>query len=357
MPTGSKKVPSHKKKVVEQTLPYWQRITGPLKKRHALFMERRLHRSFRLTRRRDYVRPLELPGYVIFTHEVTATLWRHKRTFLLLALVYVVLYGVLVGVQSQSTYSSISETLKDTGSQFFSGDWGALQQVGGTVLTIASVGVSGELTESQQIFAVLVFLAVWLSTVWLLRNILAGHTVRLRDGLYNSGAPIFSMIIVALIAALQLLPIAIAMIGYSAASASGLLAGGASSMLFWLAAGTLALLSLYWVTSSLFAMIIVTLPGMYPITALRSASELLLGRRVKILLRWLWMSLTLVVAWVVLLIPFVLLDLGIKSLWSITEWLPIVPIALLVLAALTTIWGSAYVYLLYRKVVDYVPES
>ena len=327
------------------------------KQRYRNFLSNRTHRSFQLTRRRDYVRPLELPNTFSFTAHVTKTLWQHKRMFILLALIYVVLYGVLVGIQSQATYSSISDTLKDTGTQIFNGDWNVLQQAGGTVLTIASVGVNQEMTESQQIFSVLVFLMVWLTTVWLLRNVLAGHKVRLRDGLYNSGAPLFSMIIIALIVAVQLLPVAIALIGYSAASGSGLLAGGAPTMLFWIAASALGLLSLYWVTSSLLAMIIVTIPGMYPLRALRSASELISGRRIKLLLRWLWMGIILIAAWFIFVIPFVLLDLWIKSLFPAISGFPIVPLAILVFASLTTIWGSAYVYLLYRKVVDYVPAA
>jgi hypothetical protein len=37
--------------------------------------------------------------------------------------------------------------------------------------------------------------------------------------------------------------------------------------------------------------------------------------------------------------------------------LPLVPVIALFMAAASTVWVSAYVYLLYRKVVDYVPES
>ncbi len=346
MPTSSKKKQS-----------WFTRQISVQKNRTQKFLARRPHRSFRLTRRRDAIQELELPGNIAFTNEVTRVLWGHRKTFGLLAFVYVILLAVLVGVQSQDTFTTLTSTLKDTGGELFSGNWGAIGQAGILLATVASSGISSEATESQQIFYVLTFLLTWLSTVWLLRNILGGHAVRTRDGLYNSGAPLFATIIIAVIIAIQLIPVAIALIGFNAASTSGLLEGGAASMLFWLGAGLLGLLSLFWITSSLFAMIIVTLPGMYPYRAIRIAGDMVLGRRIKILLRWLWMALVVVVSWALVMIPVILLDMGLKSLWPAIEWLPIVPVAALFMAAFATVWVAAYVYMLYRKVVDYAPAN
>ena len=61
--------------------------------------------------------------------------------------------------------------------------------------------------------------------------------------------------------------------------------------------------------------------------------------------------------WIVIMIPVILLDMGLKSLWPAIEWLPIVPVAAVLMAAASTVWVAAYVYLLYRKVVDYVPAK
>ena len=157
--------------------------------------------------------------------------------------------------------------------------------------------------------------------------------------------------------AVQLIPVGIGVLAYQAASNSGLLASGAAAMLFWIGAALLAILSIYWITSSLFAMIIVTLPGTYPYKAIRTAGDIMVGRRIKILLRWLWLALTLVVGWVILLLPFIFIDMGVKAIWPAVNWLPIVPVVSLIIAALSIVWVSAYVYLLYRKVVDYVPKS
>jgi hypothetical protein len=316
------------------------------------FLDRRPHRSFQRTRRRDYSRSLQLPGYVSFTLQVNKKVWRLRKTFLLLAAVYILLTVVLVGLGSQQAYSSLAETLRETGAEVFEGNWGQIGQAGLLFASLASSGLTGTLTEAQQIYAGLLVLLTWLTTVWILRHSLAGHTVKLRDALYNAGSPIVSTFLVGLVLAVQLLPLAIAIIGYAAASASGLLDGGIEAMLFWLTAGLLAVLSLYWITSTFVALVIVTLPGMYPLRALRSAGDIVVGRRLRILLRIVWMTAAVVVAWALILIPFILLDGGLKQLWPAIEPVPIIPTVLLALGTLSIIWTASYIYLLYRKVVE-----
>jgi len=316
------------------------------------YMNRRPHRTFRRTRRRDYLRSLQLPGYLSFTHSVNKTLWRHKRIFLSLAVVYGVLSGVLVGIGSQETYASLTDTLQETGSEVFQGNFGEIGKAGLLFASIATSGLTGTPSEAQQIYSALLVLLVWLTTVWLLRNLMAGHAVRVRDGLYSSGSPLVSTFLVSLLLVVQLLPLGLAIIGYSAASATGLLTNGVEAMLFWLAAGLLATLSLYWISATFFAMIIVTLPGMYPWRAIHTAGDMVVGRRVRILARLLWMLLAVAVTWALVLVPTILLDTGLKNIWSQLEWIPIIPIVLLLLSISTVIWSAGYVYLLYRKVVD-----
>ncbi|HBO64363.1 TPA: hypothetical protein DD425_00180 [Candidatus Saccharibacteria bacterium] len=347
MPRSSKKQPGR-----HWVSKRWATYTKWL----ADYRERRPHRSFRRTRRRDYVRPIVLPGNIAFTHSVFQTVGRNWRLFLPLAVIYVVLYGLLVGLSSQAVYADLSATMQELGGEAFGGDWDAVSQVGALFLSVMTSGLGVELTEAQQLFAVLLTLMVWLTVVWLLRNRMAGHSVKLRDGLYSAGAPIFASIVVVVIMLVQLIPVALAAIGYAAAASTGILDGGVEAMLFWIAAGLLTLLSLYWVSSSLFALVIITLPGMYPVKALKSSADIIFGRRIKLLLRMLWMVLVILITWAVVLIPFIALDIWLKSIWPQIEWIPVIPILLVILSALTVIWTSVYVYLLYRRVVDYVAE-
>lgn len=318
----------------------------------AAFLLRHPHRSFQLSRRRDYVRSLELPGYIAFTHYVNKTLWANKKSFLWLIVIYLVLFSFLIGIGSQETYSALADTLQETNKSITGGDLSQIGEAGTLFLAIATVGITESPTESQQIYTTLLGLMVWLTSVWLLRNRLAGHKVKLRDALYNAGAPIIPLFLVLLVICTQLIPVLLAVIGYSAATSSGLLVSGVEAMLFWIAASLLTVLSVYWVTSSIFAMIIATLPGMYPIKALRSANELVFGRRVRILLRWGWMFLAIAVSWAVVLIPSILFDQWLKSIWPAFAAVPLVPVVIALIGTVSVIWLSGYVYLLYRKVVD-----
>ena len=322
-----------------------------IKKRATTYSKYNPHRSFKRTLPRDDSRSLKLPRYFAFSVYVWRTLWTHRKIFILLALVYALLTALMVGIASQDTYITLKETLNATGGDFLAGAWGEFGKAGLLFVTALTGGLSQSLSDVQQVYTVLITLLTWLTSVWLLRNILAGHKVKLKDGLYSAGSPILATFLVALLLLVQLLPVALALIGYVAAAASGLLTGGVEAMLFWFAAGLLIALSLYWITSTFFALVIVTLPGMYPMQAIRTAGELVIGRRLRILLRLLWMAAGILITWGLIMIPMILFDTWLKNIWPAIDWVPIIPILLLAISAFTIVWASSYIYLLYRKVV------
>ncbi len=333
------------------------KIFKNIQKKVKSFLKRRPHRSFKLTRRRDYNRELRLPGYFAFGKYVWKTMWSNRKMFGLLILFYGILTILMVGIGSQDTYNTLKKTLDSTGSDYFSGGWGEIGKAGLLFISTATGSLSSGLSDVQGVYAIIIGLLSWLTGIWLLRNILAKNKIKFRDGLYSAGAPIVSTFLVTLLFIAQLLPAAISLIAYSAASASGLLESGIAAMLFWIAAGLLIILSLYWITSTFFALIIVTLPGMYPMEAIKTAGDLVVGRRFRILLRLLWMMVVIVLAWSIIMIPLILFDGWIKGLWSVISGVPFIPFVLLIMSAITIIWMLCYVYLLYRKVIDSDDES
>jgi hypothetical protein len=106
-------------------------------------------------------------------------------------------------------------------------------------------------------------------------------------------------------------------------------------------------MTLYWICSSFIALIIVALPGVYPFRAISAAGDLVVGRRLKLVLRLLFMMLPVILMWLIALVPAILID-G----WLGLTWQPLVPIVVLFLTTLTLIWCATYIYLLYRKMVD-----
>lgn len=323
-----------------------------LKQRRDLFLKRRPHRSFKRTLRRDYARSLKLPGYWAFTIEVGAYLWRHKKIFFLLIVLYALITALFVGLASQANYADFGSRIKDVGGQFFSGKWWEVGQAG----MLLAAGITGSLSDSpsdlERCIAVIVGLLMWLTTVWLLRALLAGKKPRLRDGLYQAGAPIVGTFCVLAVLLLQLVPLALAALAFSAASSTGFLDQGIEAMIFWSVEILLIMLALYWFASTFFALVIVTLPGMYPLQALKNAGDIVVGRRLRIFLRFVWLLVLMFVVWVVVLIPIILLDGWLKSIWPAISWVPVVPIFFLVMASLSVLWFASYTYMLYRKVVD-----
>lgn len=329
-----------------------RRLQASLASHTANYLARRPHRSFRRTLARDYRRSLQLPGYWVFTVYVLSVIRNNGRLFTALLAVYVLLGAVFVGLSSQDSYSQLSQLLDETGGGLFTDGWGAIGQAGLLLFTGLSGGLSQELTDVQQVYSVLILLLTWLTSVWLLRGIVAGKQPKLRDGLYNAGSPIVATGMVMLVLLLQLLPAAVAVVIASSAATTSVYENGFMAMIVTLVAGLFVVMSAYWAVSTFFAMVIVTLPGMYPLQALRTAGDMVIGRRVRLLLRLVWMAIVGIIAWTVIVLLLIII---VRSLSGLLPWLgviPIVPVVMSVMSAAVVVWSAAYVYLLYRKVVE-----
>src|SRR3546814_3932949 len=68
-----------------------------------------------------------------------------------------------------------------------------------------------------------------------------------------------------------------------------------------------------------------TLPGMYPLRALAIAGDMVVGRRIRILLRIVWMLVLIIILWIVILLPIIMFDTWLKGIAPGIEWLPLVP--------------------------------
>ncbi len=348
-PSSSRRTPA-KPKAPEATatkLGFRQRLAQRMRG----LMSRRPHRSFRLTKRATYKRGLTLPGYWAFTAEVWMTLRRRARIFVPLALLYGAVAVLLGLMTSQTTYTQISDLFTESNSELSAGDFDSLFQA--ILLSVAAFGGGVEsFSEVQQVYAVLLFLLGWLTTVWLLREYLAGSKPRLRDGLYNAGSPLVSTFLVLGALLLQLVPLGLLGVAYTALNNINLLTEGMPIFLFSILTLLVVTLTLYWITSTFIALIVVTLPGMYPMAALRTAGDLVIGRRLRILYRLLWLVGLLFAAWVVIMLPLVMLNGWLSGAWPWLASIPIVPFVAVALSAFSVVWSASYVYLLYRKVID-----
>lgn len=323
-------------------------LASKINNRRKNFLSRRPHRSFRLTRRRDYKRSFALPGYWSFTNQVLQVLANHKSLFIKFIFGYSMLSWLIFGLMSQENYQLLSDTLHTVGDDVSQGQLGGLTVHVAIFSSVLSGAFNGQLSEAQQIYGGLFFLLSWLTLIWLLRQVMAGHkNVRLRDGLYSSGAPLVPTFLIFMVILIQLVPFVLALTAYLMANSINVLGIPFFSILFWLLELLLVVMSLYWLSSSFIALVVVTLPGMYPFKALKVAGDLVTGRRLRILYRLAWLFISLFFIWLIVLLPMIILSNAISL-----DWLPLVPVTALLLGSASILWVSTYIYVLYRKLVD-----
>lgn len=292
------------------------------------------YNSLRLQRRVKH--PTKLPNAWRLTRAAALTLWRHKGLFIGITLVYGLLNVILA--QGLSGGTDVS-TLKHTLNQVFTGHLGGLAS--GLSIFVVLVGSAGN-SSSPTAGAYQLFLALVasLAIIWALRQVLAGVKVRLRDSYYRGMYPLIPFILVLLVIGLQLVPLLIGSTVYGLVINNGIAVLFVEKLVWALLYGLLALLSLYMVSSSLFALYIVTLPDMTPIKALRSARELVRYRR--------WTCLR-----KILCLPLVLLIVAALIMLPIIIWLtPLARWVFFLLTMFSLVGVHAYMYTLYRELLN-----
>jgi len=312
----------------------------------------RLHQSFKRSYREDYVRKLSVPGLLHHAVDTFTIIFKNWKLFVPLILFAVLFNIFLVGLMSESTYVQFQETLEDTNTKIAGGEIGNFAKAGLLLIsTVTTGGLTGGLSDSQTIFAVIIFLLIWLITIYLLRFRLSDKKVKLRDGFYNALSPLLSTFVVFLVAFIQTIPLLIVIFTYSAAVQTGFLDTPFYALVYFIFAAALVTLTAYLLSSSIIALVAVTAPGLYPMTALKTASDLMAGRRIRFIIRLLFLIIVLAVVWVVIMLPIITIDLWLKGLISWLEGVPVVSIFLLIMTCFTFVYISAYLYLYYRRVL------
>ncbi len=323
---------------------FFRNVGRKIVNRERDFLSRRPHRSFYKTPPGRARRPLRISKYFEFAGQVWGLIWENKRLFIKFLIIYMLLSAIVIGLMSQGNFAALRDALNEVPNIGFFNKYSTL---------LSSAITSGPVTTDagQKVISALLFVYGWLTLVWLLRRIVGGDgaKLKLRDGIYAGGAPVLASMVILVVILVQLLPFAIVLLAYASVTAVGWINTGIhiENMAAWCALAVAAIMTLYWICSSFIALIIVTLPGMYPFRAIRAAGDLVVGRRLKLVLRLLFMVLPMIFMWLIVLIPAILIDD-----WLGLTWQPLVPIVVLILTTLTIVWCATYIYLLYRKLVD-----
>lgn len=335
--------------VISRKFSSWKQKIHDARAKHV-----HLHKSFHRSYREDYLRQTSTPGLLSHAMITFKTIFRNWRTFLPFIALMVVLYILAVGLMSEDFYKQFQDSIDETSAELATGRIGNFARAGILLIsTVTSGGLDTGMGESQTVFMLILFLIMWLVTIFLLRHFLAGEHPRLRDGLYNALSPLLSTLVVFIVIFIQSIPIMLVIITYSAAVMTNFLATPFYALLYFIFAALMLLLSGYMLSSSLMALVAVTAPGVYPLTALFAASDLMAGRRLRMILRLIYLIFVVAMIYIITMMPVILLDLWFKSMWSwISSW-PIVPFFLLVVTCFVFMYATTYLYLYYRWLLDY----
>lgn len=310
------------------------------------------HKSFKRTYREDYKRDLKVPSITYHVMNSFRLIFKNWKLFLPFLVILVILNAVFVGIMDQTNYEKYQDILDDTSEQVSGGDIGAVAKAGLLLIsTVSTGGLSGGSSEASTVFTVLLFLLIWLVTIFIMRHRMAGHDIKLRDGLYNAMTPLVSTLIVFVVALIQCVPIFILVVAYSAAVQTEFLATPFYALVFFILAALMIILSAYLLSSSLMALVAVSAPGLYPMKALRTASDLMMGRRIRFILRLVALLLVIALMWVVVMLPLIMFDLFMKQ-FEWTSGIPFVPFCLTTMTCFTCIYLTVYLYIYYRWMLD-----
>lgn len=311
------------------------------------------HRNFKRSYREDYVRGLQAPGLVAHATSTLKILFKNWKIFGGLLIIIVVMNMLFVGLMSESTYQTVQDAIDESSEVLQYGEVGRVAKSAMLLVsTLATGGLTKGMTEVQQVFAFFFAAVTILVTVYFLRHLLAGNHPRIRDGLYNALAPLISTMMVLLLVFVHMIPIFIFIIVYSTALATDFLSQPLYAFLFWLFGSLLILLSAYLLPGSILAVCATTVPGIYPMQAVRATTDLIRGRRTKFIIRIFFGLLFLAVIWVVIMLPLIWLDLVLKQNVDWLEGVPFISLMLQIMTTFSVIYATSYIYLFYRRMLD-----
>jgi hypothetical protein len=293
------------------------------------------YKAFRLQKRIKSPHPKLPNGFRLFGRAIKI-LARNWKFFGGIILIYAILNVIFVtGLSAGGSITALKHSL-DSSTQSQGPNFGTA-----TTLFTYMLGnpgsASGTATGGYQI--VLLVMAS-LAMIWGLRQAYArDKTARIRDAYYLGMYPMVPFLLIIFVIGLQFVPVALGATLYSTAVAGGVAVLTLEKVAWGLLFFFLAVLSLYLVCSSIFALYIATLQNMTPVKALRSAKRLVQYRRWSIMRKIILLPIIFMVVATVIMLPVILF---------LSPAAPWIFFALTMLAIAVT---HSYIYTLYRELL------
>lgn len=277
----------------------------------------------------------QLPKARILLITVLRQIWQNKRLFGGIVIIYGLFNIVLVrGLAGSNDLVNIKN--------MFDGVLVGFEGKAMTALASFSYLLATSGSGSAQISGIYQYLLVLicsLAFIWALRQTLAKNKVVVRDAFYQGMYPLIPFLLVIILIGVQLLPLIASAGLYNVAISAGIAIRFWEKALFVGLFLIMGLWSLRMITSSIFAVYIVTLPDMTPLQAIRSAKELVYGRRLLLWRKLVFLPVALLLFAALVETPLILFAT------PLAPWMFFV----LSMAALPIVHG--YLYNLYREMI------
>lgn len=242
-----------------------------------------------------------VPSWKIMKTALTH-LWKHKKLFFGISVVYGIFYLLLVkGFASNFQLDTLRANLEENTGSVVSGLGGGLTLYG---LLIGSASTTT--TEVAGVYQLFLFIIGSLAIIRALRLTYAEKLPTVKESFYTSTEQFVPFLIVLFFLMIQLLPALVGTSIYNTVVENGIVNNSVQQFAaaVFMVAGIM--LSLYYLSSAVLAVYIVTLRGTAPREAMRTARSLVRYRRKKIIMKMLFFPVFLLVLSCIALVPLIM---------------------------------------------------
>ncbi len=252
-----------------------------------------------------------------------------------------VVYGLLLVIFASGLSGEFDlQGAKDLLNESLGGEGGNLTT---SIMLFSDLASSSSASNNEvvSLYQTVIVVICSLAIIWGLRqaHTKGAKTLRVKDSFYNGMYPLVPLMLVLFVIALQLIPLTLGASLYAFTVGGGIATTAAEQLLWVTLTFLLVTLSLYMVSSSIFALYIVTLPRITPVQALRSARKLVAHRRLVIIRKLLVLLIVVFVVLGLVVIPFIAFLPLAAELVFFTLSVTLLPVT------------HAYIYNLYRSLL------
>jgi len=251
----------------------------------------------------------------------------------------IVLVYLILNIIFASGLSSLSSSVSDIKANLEAdSDRSLTNALGGFGSLVGSAGANSSQTAS--ILQTILIIIESLVIIWALRQLLAGSKIGVKQAYYRSTGQLVPFLLVLIVIFIQLLPVTLGTAIVSTVLSAIFNSSTLLTTIMIICFMALAAWSVYMVSSSAFALYIVTLPDMQPRQALKSAKNLVRFRRWPIVRKVLFLPIFILLAMALAVIPLIL--------WA--NWF-VAPV-FYVLSMVAILFVHSYLYSLYRSLLE-----